>query len=239
MENESITHSSTRRASDQQDRPGRRVKKIEHKAFAQRMAQACDGNTNVPPPNFGRLQWFVDQMDERFGAKTTPETIRKWFAGETLPRPKSLHQLAEILQVDEAWLALGHAPELDQRQQKLRNAEADGVVNVVAGFIQMCGSNPAFPEPSDKRAQREHIDLYAIIRGAQYAFHVALEKDGRFAIPAGAEETFVVGVVRTSDLTCDFVEVDVDAIAAGRRKGGFIEVENAGLKQIRTFAERL
>lgn len=217
----------------------RRVKKIEHKAFAQRMAQACDGNTQVPPPNFGRLQWFVDQMDERFGAKSTPETIRKWLAGETMPRPKSLHQLAEILQVDEAWLSLGHAPELDQRQQKLRNAEADGVVNVVAGFIQMCGSNPAFPEPSDKRAQREHIDIYAIIRGAQYAFHVVLAKEGRFVVPVGAEETFVVGVIRTSDLTCDFVEVDAESIAAGKRKGGFIEVENTGLKQIKTFAERL
>lgn len=217
----------------------RRVKKVEHKAFAQRMAQACDGNNAVPPPNYGRLQWFVDQMQEKFQVETTPETIRKWFAGEALPRPKSMHMLAEILTVDEAWLSLGRAPELDGRQQKLRNAEADGVVNVVAGFIQMCGSNPAFPEAGDKRAQREHIDIYAIVRGAQYAFHVVLEKDGHFAIPVGAVETFVVGVVRTGDLSCDFVEIDADAIAAGKRKGGFVEVANSGLRKITTFAERL
>jgi hypothetical protein len=214
----------------------KRVKKVEHKAFAQRMAQACDGNTHVPPPNFGRLQWFVDQMQEKFGADSTPETIRKWFAGEALPRPRSMHMLAEILGVDEAWLSLGHAPELDQRQQKLRNAEADGVVNVVAGFIQMCGSNPAFPEASDKRAQKEHIDLYAIIRGAQYAFHVALEKDGRYVVPVGAEDVFVIGALRTDDLECQFYEVDA---SAGKRKGGFIEVEAAGQKRIRTFSERL
>lgn len=218
----------------------RRVKRVEHKAFAQRMAQACDGNTSVPPPNYGRLQWFVDQMQERFGVTTTPETIRKWFAGEALPRPKSIHMLAEILVVDEAWLSLGRAPELDGRQQKLRNAEADGVVNVVAGFIQMCGSNPAFPEPGDKRAQQEHIDIYAIIRGAQYAFHVVLAKGDTFAVPIGAEETFVVGVLRTDELECQFYEIGAEAIAAGRRKGGFIEVTAAhGLKRIRTFAERL
>lgn len=220
----------------------RRVKKVEHKAFAQRMAQACDGNTSVPPPNFGRLQWFVDQLQERFDLATTPETVRKWFAGEAFPRPKTLHMLAEILQVDEAWFSLGHAPDIEPRQQKLRNAEADGVVNVVAGFIQMCGSNPAFPEASDKRATREHIDIYAIIRGAQYAFHVALATetpDGmRFTIPVGAAETFVVGVIRTDDLECQFYEIPV--LTEGRRKGGAIEVVGTeGLTRIRTFAERL
>lgn len=228
----------TERATDHSKHVAKR-EKVKHKEFAQRMAQAVDGNAQVPPPNFGRLQWFVDQMMERFGTETTPETIRKWFAGEAKPRPKSLHQLAEILHVNEAWLSLGQAPELDSRQQKLRNAEADGVVNVVAGFIQMCGSNPAFPDPSDKRARREQIDIYAIIRGAQYAFHIALEKDGRFFVPVEAEETFVVGVVRTSDLTCEFVEVTTDAIGEGKRKGGFIEVLNNGLPKIKTFAERL
>lgn len=222
----------------------RRVKKVEHKAFAQRMAQACDGNTSVPPPNFGRLQWFVDQMQERFGAESTPETIRKWLAGEAMPRPKSLHMLAEILGVDEAWLTLGRSPELDVRQQKLRNAEADGAVNVVAGFIQMCGSNPAFPEANDKRAQKEHIDLYAIIRGAQYAFHVSLAAETpegmRFAVPFGAEEAFVIGVIRTDDLECQFYEIPAAVLAEGRRKGGAIEVTGTdGLKRIRTFAERL
>lgn len=215
-----------------EDTPPRRVKKIEHPAFARRMAQACDGNSDVPPPNYGRLQWFVDQLDAA-GMHSTPESVRKWFAGEALPRPKTMRVLAEILKVDEAWLSLGHAPELDQRQQKLRNAEADGVVNVVAGFIQMCGSSPAFPAANDKRA---HVDVYAIIKGAQYAIHVSLEKDGKYIIPVGAEENFVVGVLRTDDLECQFYEVNA---SAGKRKGGFIEVESAGQKRIRTFAERL
>lgn len=222
----------------------RRTKKPEHKAFARRLAMACDGNQSVPPPNFGRLQWFVDQMSDRFGIDTTPETIRKWLAGETMPRQKSLRALAQILSVDEAWLSLGHAPELDSREQKLRNAEADGVVNVVAGFIQMCGANPAFPAVTDARAKREKVDIYAIIRGAQYAFHVTLgaeSPDGvKFAVPVEAVDAFVIGVIRTDDLECQFYEISPELLANGKRKGGAIEiVGTTGLKRIRTFAERL
>lgn len=217
-----------------------RIKTIRHKDFARRMTQACDGHAHVPPPNFGRLQWFVDQLRDRFGADTTPETIRKWLAGETLPRPKSMAMLAEILEVDEAWLSLGAAPELDRKQQKLRNAEADGVVNVVAGFIQMSGGNPAYPSPDDKRAADSEIDLYAIIRGAQYAFHVVLAKDDLFAVPVAAENNFVVGVVRTGELSCEFYEIPVEVLSEGRRRGGHIEIVGTeGLRKITTFRERL
>lgn len=241
MESEAITQTEARH--EQSETP-RRVKKVAHKDFARRMAQACDGNSNIPPPNFGRLQWFVDQMQERFGERTTPESVRKWFAGESLPRAKTMSMLAQIFEVDEAWLALGHAPELDRRQQRLRSAEVDGVVNVVAGFVQMSGSNPAFPTADDKRAEREQIDLYAIIRGAQYAFHVTLATetpDGwRFSVPVEAAETFVVGVIRTDDLECQFYEIPADLLAEAKRKGGTIEVTGTdGLKRIRTFGERL
>lgn len=231
---------STKEKSVEKATPVIRQKRVEHKAFAQRMHQACDGNSSVPLPNYGRLQWFVDQFEAKFGIETTPESVRKWFAGEALPRPKTMTRLAQILEVDEAWLSLGKAVELDQRQQRLRNAEADGVVNVVAGLIQMCGANPAFPEPDDRRAEREHIDVYAIIRGAQYAIHVVLAADTedsvRFAVPVEAIDTFVVGVVRTSDLTCDFYEIDRETLDRSKRKGGFIEVNGIDdLVQIRTF----
>lgn len=221
----------------------RRPRRVEHKDFAQRMLQACDGNPSVPQPNFGRLQWFVDQLEEH-DIPSTPESVRKWFAGEALPRPKTIAALAQIMSVDEAWLSLGRAPELDTRQQKLRNAEADGVVNVVAGFIQMCGANPAFPEPDDKRAKREKIDIYAIIRGAQYSLHVTLAAETpegmRFAVPVEATDCFVIGVIRTDDLECQFYEIPDEVLESGRRKGGFVEVTGTdGLKRIRTFGERL
>ncbi|UDF03437.1 hypothetical protein [Asticcacaulis sp. AND118] len=226
------------------------MKNIEHKEFAKRLTLACDGNANVPLPNFGRLGWFVTQL-EAHNIASTAESVRKWFAGEALPRHKTMKALAQILKVDEAWLALGKASELDERQQKLRDATVDGAVNVVAGLIQMCGAAPAFPDTNDQRALDERIDIYAIIKGAQYAFHIAMAgRDGdgwRFTVPVEAEKTFIIGVVRTGELSVDLLELDTEALLQhGQRKGAFFDVhidsryctDGKHWRQIRTFATR-
>lgn len=73
-------------------------KKIVHPEFARRMQIACDGNPNIPLPNHGRLGWFSFEIERRFNAKVTIETVRKWFAGETIPRTKMMgyHSRATI-----------------------------------------------------------------------------------------------------------------------------------------------
>lgn len=229
------------------------IKVRRHPEFAKRLQQACDGNPHVPQPNFGRLRWFSDQLQERFEIDSTVEGVRKWFDGLTLPRSATMDALAQILEVDRAWLALGVTPNLDQREQKLRNAEADGAVNVVAGMIQMSGSNPAFPTKGDARAAKSHIDIYAIIRGAQYAFHVAVatEVDGgfRFAVPVeAAQDAVVLGVIRRDGFAVDVLELDAEGLAEqGKRKGVTIEIavnpnyqtENHAWRQIKSFSERL
>lgn len=228
----------------------RKNKTIVHPDFALRMSQACDGNPDVPPPNYGRLGWFVTQMDTRFQQTITQETVRKWFAGESRPRHRMLAFLAQILKVDEAWLSIGRAPEITEKQQKVRNASADGAVNVVAGFVQMCGGHPAFPVEGDARAAAQKIDLYAIIRGAQYAFHVVTgtrsESGWRVTIPVEAREAVVIAALPVSDLNCEFVEMDWSVVEeVGKRKGGAFEVlvpfdENESkFRKIKTFAERL
>jgi len=184
-----------------------KVKKILHPDFARRMQIACDGNPRVPQPNHGRLRWFAEQLAKQFQDEVTIETVRKWFAGESRPRPKLMTHLASVLQVDEAWLAVGKAPEITEKQRTVRNAVASGAVNVVAGFISMCGAYPAFPTDDDTRAQDRKIDLYAVIRGAQFSFHVAVgdltENRVRFTVPVeAAEDAFVIGVVRTGELVC-------------------------------------
>jgi hypothetical protein len=55
---------------------------------------------------------------------------------------------------------MGIDPEFQPHERKLRNAMADGAVNLVAGFIQMDGAYPAFPEESDTpRARRQRRPL--------------------------------------------------------------------------------
>lgn len=225
-----------------------RPKIIRDKDFGLRMEKACDASSYVPPLNKGRLGWIQAQMQDRFGEKISLESIRKWLAGEVKPTDARLRQLAVILDVDESWLALGIQPDLDPRARRVRNAMADGAVNVLAGVIQMAGGNPAFPEANDVRAEKQHIDLYAIIKGAQYAIHVALAHvdgdDLRFTIPTSHEEIFVIGVEAIAGPGVIFYELASDLITQnGEHRGGAIELtlsrKDAGSRRITDFSKRI
>lgn len=222
---------------------------VKHKEFAKRLSLAIDRHPHVPQINHGRLRWFTEQLGAR-GVSVREETVRKWAAGETMPRQKTLLALADALDADTAWLSLGRTP-VDQRAARLRNAEADGVVNVLAGFIQMGGATPAFPgEGQDGEGM---VDITAIIRGALYAFHVALartvEGEFRFAIPVPAlGSTVVLGVIPRSGFAIDVLELDERRVLAEAvRKGDHFEVmmdrsyrtNGQAWRQITTFSERI
>lgn len=196
---------------------------ILHPDFANRLNAVAATHPDVPPSNYGRLGWFADEFAKR-GDEVSKEMVRKYFAGENKPRQKRLALLAEILGVDEAWLSLGKSADLESKRAVLRNSQVAGVVNVVAGLIQMHGGTPAFPEEGDGRAEREHVDLYAIIRGAQYAIHVALadetEDKFTFRLPPGlGRNTIALGVIQTSPLCIDIIELDAEGLAAVGRRG--------------------
>ena len=228
-----------------------RPKKPHHVEFGRRLEIAADGNPSVPPPNYGRLGWFSKQLLDRFGTEVKIETVRKWFAGETMPRQERLVQLAQILGVDVAWLTLGLDPEVPAKEQRVRNAAADGIVNVLAGYVEMSGGRPAFPDEADERARRAHIDLYAVIKGAHYPLTVVLgekETEGwRFAVPVEAVgEAVVIGAKRTSEFCVEFIELDHNGIAQhGKRRGSayhlHVPADNEGgpWRKIRSFSERI
>lgn len=215
-------------------------KKIKHPEFAQRMQQACDGNPDVPPQNYGRLGWFVKQLEDRYGESSTIETARKWLAGESRPRQQTMRRLAEILKVDESWLALGHSVDVPIKERRLRKYTADGAVNLVAGIVQMSGWTPAFPE------DEAGVDLLAIIRGAAYRFNIVTgihEKDDwYFHVPSEALGCFLLGVVRDAEFTFRFFELDRETIEEhGKRKSGYYEVSLSqhNWRPITSFADRL
>ena len=85
-----------------------------HQGFAGRLDQACD-KAGVPARNHGRLRWIRDGLARRFGEDITVESVRKWLAGEALPRPKKLKKLAELLGVDEGWLYSGLREGLEEK----------------------------------------------------------------------------------------------------------------------------
>lgn len=211
---------------------------VRDRAFAQRLTQACDTSPKSPPAQYGRLTWIKNQLAE-LGADVSVETVRKWYMGEVKPRPDKVALLARALEVDEAWLSLGVDQNLTQRERKVRDATADGAVNLVAGFIQMDGGHPAFPDPDEKGP----IDIHAIIKGAKYDFHVTVaDGDGHFSVPSKRAGAIVLGLVRKSGLNVDLYEIDEETIEQnGHRHGGSIQIapDLKKLKRIQSFTNRL
>lgn len=195
---------------------------VRDRAFAIRLRKAIEGVPNIPEFGQGQQTWIRDRLD------VSAEAVRKWFSGEARPRPAMMKKLASVLEVDEAWLSLGVAPDVGPKERKARNAVADGAVNVLAGLIQMNGGHVAFPGDKDPRS--EYVDLYAIIRGANLAFHVSLanelsEGSYRFDVPKEYQDCTVVGVIQTSPLRCVFIQLTQALLDKHRiRKGGFYSV---------------
>lgn len=210
---------------------------IKHPDFAHRMQQACEQNPKIPLPNYGRLGWFVKQLQERFDESVTQETIRKWFAGESRPRHRTIGYLASIMDVEPTWLNMGHGDRVISKEKKILNASAGGVVNLLAGMIQISGGTPAFPEKEGP------VDLTAIIKGAVYNFHLVLgEPDGStvsFCVSLDSRETLVLGVVPRGDLIFEVYELDWEKIEdLGSKRSGYWLVETDS-KDIGTTWKRI
>lgn len=223
--------------------------KVLHKEFAARLELACEANPHVPPQNYGRLGWIATNLEERFGVKVSVETVRRWCAGESRPRPDKLAILCNLLQADEAWLSLGTHATVSAKESKLRSAQADGAVNIVAGIVQATGGNPAFPTEDDSRAAEDLVDLYVIIGGKQFALHVVSGSDDgdvvSFAVPTKAENTRVIGVIVQPGLALEFYALPWDTIKdMGAQKSGAYHItvgrelfDEIGIARITSFAD--
>jgi hypothetical protein len=199
-----------------------RATELRDKAFAQRLNSACDGHPHIPAYGQGRQTWVKEKLD------VSHEAVRKWFTGESRPRPDKMKILAMNLEVDEAWLALGITPDQTPREKKARDATAEGAVNVVTGLLQMNGATCAFPAEQDPASG--YVNVYAIMRGVQLAIHVSLAKklgdnQWKFIIPKEYEQCRVLGAIHVRPNRLHLVSMDHDMIDRYRvRKGGFFEI---------------
>lgn len=192
------------------------------KPFAQRLNIACDGHPHIPPYGHGRQTWVKEKLD------VSHEAVRKWFVGETRPRPAKMRELARVLEVDEAWLSLGIVPDATNEEKRVRTGQVEGAVNCVAGLVQLNGGHIAFPGPKDPRGG--FVDFYAIIKGSQYAVNVSLAKhitNGtyRFTIPKEYDQCKVAGVIHVLPLRIHCVSLTHEIIDEFKvRKGGYFEL---------------
>lgn len=162
------------------------------KAFAQRFKQACDDSVTVPEYGKGRQVVIAKKLS------VTQEAVRKWFEGDAMPKPPKMKALANFLDVDEAWLALGTKAEVDRNERRRLNRLSSGAVCMVTGLILMEGGNVAGPRDDDPR--RDHVDLYAIMRGVQIAIYVSSSREiekgvYEFVVPRDFKDVRCVGFI--------------------------------------------
>jgi hypothetical protein len=194
---------------------------IREKAFARRLAQACSNHPRAPSGH-GQQTWVRKAMLESFAIKVSPEGIRKWFAGEARPRPKTMSKLAQLLSVDEAWLSLGITPVAEPRAKNKMNALANGAVNLVAGQIQLAGGTIAFADGDD-----DH-DIFAIVKGKQVAISVKLVSDQlKSTVSIVSTDKPTILVLPTFNKTVfRFFRVPSNLTQEfGENRGGYTEIE--------------
>ena len=136
--------------------------------------------------------------------------------------------LAELLGVDEAWLAIGGEADSSADQRKARNAMADGGVNLIAGLIALHGGHVAFPDPGSRLGK--DADIFAVIKGAAYNFKISVglpvgSKSYMFRLPTGYRDVVVLGLVEVGPLQWNLLEFGADLIGKHKQnRGSHLEV---------------
>lgn len=139
------------------------------KAFVRRLTQACDESKIIPPHGQGRQRMIAERVD------VAQETVSKWFKAVAMPQPDPMQKLADLLEIDHSWLALGVQPEITPRERRVQGRQSDGAVHLAWGMLALEGAHCGAPAANDPRA--EYVDFYATLRGSVYPIHVTLARE--------------------------------------------------------------
>lgn len=121
--------------------------------FSTRLLEACNASDDIP--DYGKGQ--QTEIASRLGV--SQEAVRKWLAGETVPRVDLSKRLAKLLGVKHSWLMLGTAHgeiEADIRLAKRHTASVYAVMSYIIGT----GRAATFSD-------RETIDDMTVIDGGR------------------------------------------------------------------------
>jgi transcriptional regulator with XRE-family HTH domain len=188
-------------------------------AFVKRLNQACDDVPDIIPPHGEGRQI---ELAKRMGM--SQEGVRKWFAGEAMPRRGVMEKLATVLRVEESWLALGMTPEITRDEKRVRARNVEGAALLAMGAITLAGGACAIPDEEDPR--RSFVDFYSIHNGVQSAIHVGYAKlvaPGSYevTIPREYKQVRIIVVVPLGNTRFDFIVLDSAVTPTFyQRKGG-------------------
>lgn len=89
--------------------------------FANRLSLACD-HARIPPLNKGRQEALKKLL------RVSQEAVRRWLAGESVPRYERVIELAEILGVNANWLLFDSGAMTDQTAVKTDGAMVNALI---------------------------------------------------------------------------------------------------------------
>lgn len=187
--------------------------------FVRRLNQACDDVPHIIPPHGEGRQI---ELAKRLGM--SQEGVRKWFAGEAMPRREAMQKLARLLEVEEPWLALGIMPELSREEKRINARNIDGAVLLAMGMISLGGGACALPSDDDPR--RAYVDFYAILRGTQMAIHICYARtlgpgSWEVIVPREYKDVRTLVIIPTSAVRYDLIDLDhINTPQYLQKKGG-------------------
>lgn len=137
--------------------------------FVKRLTIAATNSVDCPSLGKGLFTYIAQGMN------VTPEAVRKWFQGETLPRVKKMQQLSRILDCDYVWLSTGDSLD-NQRDKRVFNLRQHSSVFAAASFLTQNGWAVAFAEAP--------ADILAVKSGSftNYAVHTCGSATGEYVL---------------------------------------------------------
>ena len=202
-----------------------------------RIDQAMDLNPRAPSVKYGRLTWLQREL-ANLGVEVTVETVRKWASNEVTPRAKKMTALAQVLGVDEAWLALGRSRDQTAKTARTDARGASGAVLAVAAALELEGLRVGFS------GEDEGADLSAVIEGCMVRLSVVLgrefEGDAIFELPGKMPEHKVIGVARVDGALGGAILTELreeDFTVKQGRMVATIPVKRLGYRKVKSVAQ--
>ncbi len=188
------------------------------KEFKDRFAKACLDNPDIPPFNRGQQTFLAQNVG------VSQEAVRKWFYGESKPKPPTAKKLAKLLGVDYLWLMMG-TEHGEIEVKKVAAQRQDAAVYAFMAFLIEQGHSAAFEQ------RDSDVDIVSIHGGSQNQYTVrateSVEESMLVRFPSSSlssSDSVVAVKTKTSSLSFDFLIVDSETWESQSKKKGNMSV---------------
>ena len=181
--------------------------------FKQRFVEACEASDAIPAFGKGQQTYIAKSL------AVSQEAVRKWFAGESVPRRKSAEKLAKLLDVRYSWLMLGSSQgEIDDSIKSARRHESS--IYALMSFAVQKGVGASFA--SENAATDLIVIDKGVLKNISTETAVRLEK-GKYQVTFRASQIKEGGLVAfihdfdtKHSAVVNLLEIDAGMVSKGK-----------------------